>query len=528
MQYCIYLRKSRNDIEAEERGELETLLRHEKILLELSKKQRLNVIKIHREVVSGETIASRPVMQQLLNEIEQNQWDGVLVMEVERLARGDTIDQGVMAQSFKFSDTKIITPMKTYDPNNEFDEEYFEFGLFMSRREYKAINRRLQRGRLSSIKDGKYVANQPPYGYLRKKLEKEKGYTLEPHPEQSSVVKLIFDLYAIGEMQEDNTYKRLGPALISRRLNALSIPTQKGGPWVSASIRGMLTNPVYIGKLRWNYRPANKKMVDGIKVIERPKVKDYIMVDGLHPPIVDTDIFSQTQQFFALNPPKPIGEQREMKNPLSGIVVCGKCGKKMTRRPYPEGSSTPDTLLCSANTCDNISSAIHYVEQRILTSLKQWLIEYKLQINDTDTTKTHHSIDFKKKTLKKMDDTFLNLTKQLDNIYDLLEQGVYTTQVFLERSNALTQKINALESDKSLLELDLQKELEREHNQATLIPKIENLLEVYDTLTSAKAKNKLLREVIEKAIYIKLTNGRWHNTPDNFEITIYPTVPLHD
>lgn len=185
MQYCIYLRKSRNDIEAEERGELETLLRHEKILLELSKKQRLNVIKIHREVVSGETIASRPVMQQLLNEIEQNQWDGVLVMEVERLARGDTIDQGVMAQSFKFSDTKIITPMKTYDPNNEFDEEYFEFGLFMSRREYKAINRRLQRGRLSSIKDGKYVANQPPYGYLRKKLEKEKGYTLEPHPEQS-------------------------------------------------------------------------------------------------------------------------------------------------------------------------------------------------------------------------------------------------------------------------------------------------------------------------------------------------------
>lgn len=43
--------------------------------------------------MSGETIAARPVMQQLLHEVEQNLWDGVLVMEVERLARGDTIDQ---------------------------------------------------------------------------------------------------------------------------------------------------------------------------------------------------------------------------------------------------------------------------------------------------------------------------------------------------------------------------------------------------------------------------------------------------
>lgn len=62
-----------------------------------------------------------------------------------------------MSQTFKYSGTKIITPMKVYDPENEFDEEYFEFGLFMSRREYKTINRRLQRGRISSAKEGKFV-----------------------------------------------------------------------------------------------------------------------------------------------------------------------------------------------------------------------------------------------------------------------------------------------------------------------------------------------------------------------------------
>lgn len=137
LNVCIYLRKSRADREAEARGEGETLARHERILLDLAKKRGYNVGAIYREVVSGETISARPVMQQLLQEVEAGKWDGVLVVEVERLARGDTIDQGVVSRAFQFSNTLIITPMKTYDPNNEFDEEYFEFGLFMSRREFK-------------------------------------------------------------------------------------------------------------------------------------------------------------------------------------------------------------------------------------------------------------------------------------------------------------------------------------------------------------------------------------------------------
>ena len=152
--YCIYLRKSRADLDAEAHGEGETLARHEKALVELAHRQGINITKIYREVVSGETIASRPVMQQLLSDVGNRLWAGVLVMEIERLARGDTMDQGIVAQAFKFSYTKIITPQKTYDPNNEFDEEYFEFGLFMSRREYKVINRRLQNGRLASVKEG--------------------------------------------------------------------------------------------------------------------------------------------------------------------------------------------------------------------------------------------------------------------------------------------------------------------------------------------------------------------------------------
>jgi DNA invertase Pin-like site-specific DNA recombinase len=73
------------------------------------------VVKIYYEMVSGDTIASRAQMQELLADVEDGRYAGVIVMEVERLARGDTIDQGIVAQAFKYSNTKIITPNKTYD-----------------------------------------------------------------------------------------------------------------------------------------------------------------------------------------------------------------------------------------------------------------------------------------------------------------------------------------------------------------------------------------------------------------------------
>ena len=110
MPYCLYLRKSRADAEAEASGAGETLKRHENALLNLAKRLDLTITSVYKEVVSGETIASRPIMQQLLDEVERGLWQGVLVMEITRLARGETIDQGIVAQAFSYSGTHIITP----------------------------------------------------------------------------------------------------------------------------------------------------------------------------------------------------------------------------------------------------------------------------------------------------------------------------------------------------------------------------------------------------------------------------------
>lgn len=531
MEYCIYLRKSRADVDAEAHGEGETLARHEKALLELAKRLKLNVTKIYREIVSGETIAARPVMQRVLTEVEQALWAGVLVMEVERLARGDTVDQGIVAQTFKYSGTKIITPAKTYDPSNEFDEEYFEFGLFMSRREYKTINRRLQRGRVASVMEGKFIGNRTPFGYRRVKIPHQKGFTLEVLPEEAEIVKLIYSLFAFGEEQPDGTLKRLGTGMIARRLNALKIAPKGGATeWADTTIRDMLRNPVYIGKIRYNWRPTAKRMVDGKMTASRKRAgpEEWTVVPGLHEAIIDDVTWAKAQQFAYGRQKRPMSEKAQVKNPLAGLVYCSKCGGAMIRRPY--SYNYEDTLLCKRRNCDNISTALHYVEERILSSLADWLEAYKLQWAE-DAQKDNvkdASTEFKRKALKRVDAEAEKAKQQLNNVYDLLEQGVYTTEVFLERTKMLSDKIDDLKRERENLVADMKKALLREDSIKNIIPKVEHVLEVYHTLPDAEAKNEALKEVLEKVEYLKSVNGRWHNKPDEFEITLFPKLAYLD
>lgn len=514
--YCIYLRKSRADAEAEARGEGETLARHEKALLELAKKLNITVEKTYREIVSGETIAARPVVQELLSDVEQGKWKGVLVMEVERLARGDTIDQGIVAQTFKYSGTKIITPAKIYDPNNEFDEEYFEFGLFMSRREYKAINRRLQRGRLQSVKEGKYVGNKPPYGYIRKKLTNDKGYTLEPHPEQADIVRLIFDLYTGPD--------RIGVSKIVRKLNEMKVPTASGGPWVPETVQEILHNPVYIGKIRWNARPQVKKMVNGQLAKERPRAKNALIVDGKHQPIISIETWEKAQKYLSENKETPVPKQFKVKNPLAGLVVCGKCGRKMVRRPYTNGQ--PDTLMCAVTACDNVSSSLYVVEDMILEALKKQLHEYKLEVKNIqkNSSDSRREIELLQKSISKLDKEFETLKKQSDSLHDLLEQGVYTVDTFIERSKIVNEKKETNRKERALLEEKIQQFEKYNDAKINFIPKVENLLKVYKMLNDPADKNRMLKEVIEKVTYIKIGNARWDHNPE-IQLKIYPKLP---
>lgn len=525
MPYCAYIRKSRVDIEAEQRGEGETLARHEAALKELAKKMRIELNAIYKEIVSGETISSRPVMQQLLNEVEDGKWDGVLVMEVERLARGDTIDQGIVSQCFKLSGTKIITPLKTYDPNNEFDEEYFEFGLFMSRREYKTINRRLQRGREASAREGKFVGSIAPYGYKRVKIEHDKGYTLEPVPEQAKIVKMIFDMYVNGIPDENGEITPIGIQKIARKLNEMHIPPTRKDYWMKETLKDILTNPTYAGKIRWGYRKTVKRTKNGERQTSRPinYNDDCILVKGLHEAIVSEEIFNKAQKTLSDKPAMPIGYKNEIKSSLAGLIVCKKCGRKMVfRKCYSDKKK--DYLVCHAKACDNISSPYVLVEKRVLSSLQILMEKYELEEQERKK-KEQPNIDNLNSALKRIDKEISMYKKQLEKAQDLLEKDVYTIEDYSERSKVLKDKISLSKADYERINAEITNINENARKINLLIPKIKNVLSVYHTLESPAEKNKMLKEVIDKAVYQKNTHGAFKgNSADDFELELYPRL----
>ena len=175
---CIYLRKSRRDLELEQSGGEDTLARHRSILLEDARRWGLTIGKIYEEVVTGDTILERPRMTELLREIGAGRWDAVLCMDIDRLGRGGMRDQGVILDTFKWSSTILLTHERVFDLRNELDEEAMEYKAQGARFEYRMIKRRLARGREASAREGKFIGRAPPYGYRRVKLKGERGWTL--------------------------------------------------------------------------------------------------------------------------------------------------------------------------------------------------------------------------------------------------------------------------------------------------------------------------------------------------------------
>ena len=332
--YDAYLRKSRADMELEKLKKFDTLKQHEKFLKDRAKQLGIKIRHIYREVVSGESIQERPEIQKVLKDIETGTVDGILVVEVERLTRGDSKDQGTISQAFKYSNTLIITLNKIYDPNSDDDEEYFEFGLFMSRREYKAINRRMQRQRLANVLVGKYCASEPPFGYKKVRIKYDKGYTLEPIPEEAEVVKEMFQKRADG----------MGFDIICNWLNTLDFKPKTSDVWTPSTIKGMLSNPVYLGKIRWNSNKQHKSLVNGqiVKKRTRGTKDEIILVEGLHPAIIEENLFNIVQ---GIQPKQVSTKHRtELQNPLATLIRCADCGRSMQRRPYYENKKQEPKL----------------------------------------------------------------------------------------------------------------------------------------------------------------------------------------
>lgn len=508
---AMYLRKSRADYEAEARGEGETLAKHRETLMAVAKARDLTVTDVFSELVSGDTIAERPEMQRLLRAVERGDYDAVLCMDIDRLGRGDGADQSAILKTLKYSDTIVITPYKDYNTRREMDEEFFEYSQFIARSEYKRIKRRMWAGRVASVKEGKWISPKAPFGYRRVRIEPGHGWTLTPEPSEAEAVRSMFAWYASGEC---------GKNTIARRINDMGFRTYGGKNFDPSEIRSILTNPVYIGKIRWNYRHQNIEMKDGKEIVTRPRSSECLVSDGLHPAIVDKDVFDAVQRCFTSLGDPCVPFRREMVNPLSGLMHCAECGRAMHMVPEYKRYGVDATYRCrKTGGCATTTIEAKYVYDALLFALRQWSTygdsdgyapDCAAPVNDTLPQ------------IRAVSAQITQLRNQLSKLQDLLETGVYSADTYVERSKVINDRIAAASA--TLAELRQSQPVDEHAAIIRLKPKIRHLLDTWDDSTPAE-KNALLRTIVREIKYKKTRRCfRNENPAEYLTLTIYPIV----
>lgn len=496
--YALYLRKSRADMEAEKLGEGETLARHKKILTELAARKGLHVGKIYHEIVSGETIAARPQIQQMIQDCYNGLYRGIIIVEVTRLSRGNQGDAQTILDCLRYGNNNngilVVTPTKTYDiAHNQDDEEYMEFELFMSRREYKMIRKRMERGRIQAVVEGNYMGSYRPYGYDI--LKSKTGRTLVPNPEEAPVVQNIFT-WAIEE--------NLTPGKIAKRLSSYGVPTYSGDPeWSVSTVKTILTNPTYTGKVRWNDRIRIKTMVDGKLVSSRPRSHhgdQYMLYDGKHPALVDDATFLAASKRFHSDKTK---SGLKLINPLAGILVCAKCGKAMCYQSYPARPETAARYTHKSSQICKVKSAVASdVMDAVAYSLEKYISDFEVKIDNLPEV-SEDTI------LKQMDDLQKELIRQekkLTRLFDAWEDGLIADNEFADRKAINNDRIASIKNQMDHLEESIPVKEDYEEKIMSFHDALGSLL---DADLDADIKNAYLKGILDRIEFSRECNSEF-------------------
>lgn len=194
-------------------------------------------------------------------------------------------------------------------------------------------------------------------------------------------------------------------------------------------------------------------------------------------------------------------------------------------RLAPNSRNKYAALKCPNRYCSNVSCPIFLIEEQLLLFIETWTAAYEFKYADTISIRLRAQLDEKYRSLRKIDADITALETQLNKACDMLEQDVYTVEIFRQRQKALKESMVRLQGSRCRL-LDEINRYQTACKERELFPtKIKNPLEAYRT-NSVEANNRILKEILDVVYYEKSEpnhRGRLNNA--NFSLEIYPKVP---
>lgn len=475
---CLYIRVSTDD-------QLELSPDAQKrLLLEYARKNNIFIKKEHifmENGISGRKADKRPEFQKMiaLAKSKEHPFDVILVWKFSRFARNQ--EESIVYKSLLKRNNVDVVSISEPLPDGMIGSLVERIFEWMD--EYYSINlsTEVKRGMTENALHGNYQGSMP-LGY------KHVGYKETPivDEEQSLIVKRVFSMFING-----STFTQ-----IARWLNENNCRTIRGGAFENRTVRYLLQNPFYIGKVRWNYYDRSNSCYHDSK--------DVIIADGRHEPIIDMDTWNQTQERLS----KVIHERKPRdvstcKHWLSGILICSSCGASLANSTIKGKVSYFQCHKFTKGACKDS----HYVnardaEQSVITGLEAVLENRNIyHLNIIKSSQPDDEIVLLNKAVSKLDGKLAKIKDAYIDGIDTLEEYKDNKQRILQERDQLTAKIQEL-SEASPAALSEADRIEK------LLDNIRISLEILKNKNATYIeKGNAIRNIVEKIVYDKADNS---------------------
>lgn len=316
----------------------------------------------------------------------------------------------------------------------------------------------------------------PPFGY---RMEEGKYYPDEESG-KATIIREVFNLYAGGLKQRE----------IAAYLADKGIRTRHGKKPEVRWVTYILTNPCYIGKIRWT--------TDGSRDVSNLRLdNDNIMViDGNHEPLISMELWDKVQKMVSDQKkayPKYAKKGQPVQHMLKGLIRCSACGGSLAIGGASSKSKILRVQCCnySRGSCRTSHSAsVPNLEAAFIEGLKQAVGERQFNIVPTKPKKSEPSeIDYDKLIAVE--------ERRLARAKEAYLAEIDTIEQYAQNKKEITERIDDLKARRD-------KEFEKKIDIDAYADKVAGIVEFIqrEDVTPA-AKNEALHNIIEKVVYEK-------------------------
>ena len=421
------------------------------------------------EGISGRHTAKRAAFNRMIGTAKQKPkpFDAILLWKFSRFARNreDSIVYKSMLRKQCGIDVISISENIGDDKMSVLIEALIE-----AMDEYYSINlsEEVKRGMTEKVSRGEAVTI-PSFGY-----QIRDGKYI-PDPDTAPIIRRIFTDFANGK----------GMIVIARELNDLGLRTRRGNLFENRTIRYILRNPVYIGKIRWT--PTGKADY-------RSGSSDTMIIEGTHEPLIDTALWHQAQDKLGMTSRTKYMRSSDPKEPfmLQGLVRCSACGATLCQ------AVSHTSLQCYAyahGKCKTSHSiSIRKINDMIISALESAAVtgDFKLTARpkaESDTADSTAALIAKEQ-------------RKLERIKDAYENEIYTLDEYKASREQIMRRIHELTAKQSTTRRDEAADRRQLRDKLTAI-----LPALRSPATSESTKNALLKSVIDRVIFYRSSSG---------------------